>query len=249
MTDSNHTEQQLTQAVRQLWRSRNSQLSALTPLHLIGYGLLILGAIDLLEILIPPLLMNPRWEFQAFGQIIERVPVPLIGFGFIFLGGKEDRAAWEIKVMEVLSWATLLIGILYFLLLPLGVLNTLRIDRLNRQDITAQTNAVQEQIQQAKEQLATIQTAEELQILVNVLSGADIPPIPAGDTQLDDLKQALTSSLEENEAALEIEARQTLRSRRQDLIETSVKWNLGALITGTLYVLIWRSTVWARQKM
>ena len=30
--------------------------------------------------------MNPAWEFQTFGGLVERVAVPLIGLVFVFYG-------------------------------------------------------------------------------------------------------------------------------------------------------------------
>lgn len=247
MTDPD-TEQQLTQAVRQLWRSRTGILLSLKPLRIVGYGLLLLGIIDLAEILIPPVFLNPRWEFQAFGQIIERVPVPLIGLGFIFLGGKEERTAWENRLVPALSWLTLIVAVVYFLLVPLGIVNTLRIDRLNQQEIAAQTTQVQEQIQQAKDQLALAKTPEELQALLSALSGREIPALPTAEGQVDELKTLLETNLEENETAVSSQASGTLASTRRDLMERSIKWNLGSLIAGALYLFVWRSTFWARRK-
>lgn len=246
MTDTN-SEQQITQAVRQLWRSRTGIMRSLTPLHLAGYGLLILGLIDLAEILLPPVLTNPRWEFQAFGQIIERVPVPLIGLGLVFIGGTEERNKLETNVIKILSWFTLVAGILYFLLVPLGIINTLRIDSQNRQEIAAQTDEVRQQIEEAKSQLASIQTTDDLQTLVSALSGQAAPSLEGGEAEVDDFKEQLTTTIEQNEIALESQAREALSSQRRSLLEKSVKWNLGALVTGALYVLIWRSTAWARR--
>lgn len=244
MTDAN-SEQQLTQAVRQLWRSRTGMVRSLTPLRLAGYGLLLLSLIDLAEILIPPVLTNPLWEFQAFGQIIERVPVPLIGLGLIFIGGFEERSKLETTLVKVLSWFTLVAGVLYFLLVPLGVINTLRINSQNAQRIQAQADEIRQQFETAKSQLDNIQNTDDLQALVSALSGQAAPSIEG--TQVEEVKNEISTSIEENEAALESQTRQEIAAERRSLLERSVKWNLGALITSALYILIWRSTGWARQ--
>ncbi len=55
--------------------------------RLVGYGLLVLALFDLIHILIPLQLMNPMWEFQTVGALVERVPVPLLQGYFIL-----DRA-------------------------------------------------------------------------------------------------------------------------------------------------------------
>ncbi|MEO1095927.1 MAG: HpsJ family protein [Cyanobacteria bacterium J06638_28] len=240
--------EQISQVVRQLWKVKTSLLRSLQPLHLVGYCLLLLGLFDLAEILIPPVLLNPQWEFNAFGQIIERVPVLLIGFGFVFVGGNEERLRLEIPLVRILSWLTLVAGILYLLLLPLSVVNTLRIDSQNQQQIAAQTEALQLQATQAREQVANIQTEEEMLALIQSLSGQNIP-FPEGDLNIPDLKEQVTTSIEEQEGNILAQAESAKTSRRLDLLETSVKWNLGTLVTGIVYILIWRSTVWARRKV
>lgn len=54
-------------------------------LRFIGYGLLILTLFDVIYIIVPPLFMNPAWELQTLGTLVEHTPVPLIGIGLIFL--------------------------------------------------------------------------------------------------------------------------------------------------------------------
>lgn len=240
--------EQISQVVRQLWKVKTGLLRSLQPLHLIGYCLLLLGLFDLAEILIPPVLLSPQWEFNAFGQIIERVPVMLIGFGFVFVGGNEERLRVEIPIVRVLSWLTLVAGILYLLMFPLGVVNTLRIDGQNQQQIASQTEELQSQAVQAREQVANIQTEEEMLTLIQSLSGQNIT-FPEGELNITDLKEQVTASIEEQESNILAQAESAKTSRRLSLLETSVKWNLGTLITGIIYILIWRSTVWARRKV
>lgn len=240
--------EQISQVVRQLWKVKTGLLRSLQPLHLVGYCLLLLGLFDLAEILIPPVLLSPQWEFNAFGQIIERVPVMLIGFGFVFVGGNEERLRVEIPIVRVLSWLTLVAGILYLLMFPLGVVNTLRIDGQNQQQIASQTEELQSQAVQAREQVANIQTEEEMLTLIQSLSGQNIT-FPEGELNITDLKEQVTASIEEQESNILAQAESAKTSRRLSLLETSVKWNLGTLITGIIYILIWRSTVWARRKV
>jgi hypothetical protein len=163
----------------------------------VGYGLVLLGLLDLAESLIPPTLLNPQ--------------------------------------------------IVFFLLLPLSVVNTLRIDRQNQRQITAQTEELQAQVDQAKAQVSDIDTEEDLLNLVQALSGQEVAPATDG-LNVSELKNQITTSIEANEADLLAEAENAMSSRRRDLLEKSVKWNIGTLITGLIYILIWRSTLWARQR-
>lgn len=238
--------EQINQVVRQLWKSKGGLLRSLQPLRLVGYCLLVLGFLDLGEILIPPLLLNPQWEFNAFGQIIERVPVMLIGLGFAFVGGKEERMAWEPSLLQGLSWLCLVAAVLYFAMVPLGVVNTVRIDRQNQQQIDSQTADLRLQAEQAKEQVASIQTQEDLLALVQSLSGQNVRAVEE-NLNVAELKDQVADSIADNEASLMAQAQTAKSSQRRGLLEKSLKWNLGALVTGFIYILIWRNTLWARR--
>ncbi|NJL86855.1 MAG: hypothetical protein HC886_14250 [Leptolyngbyaceae cyanobacterium SM1_1_3] len=243
---ANAETEQVTQAVRQLWKSRAAWVRSLQPMHWIGYGLILLALLDLGEILIPPVLLNPNWEFQAFGQIIERIPVALIGFAFVFLGEKEERARWELVFLPIFSWLLLFIGIVYLLLIPLGIANTIRIDRQITNQVETQASQLGQQIQQAREQIEGISSQEELERLLAELAPADTAlNIPNGQS-LTTLKNELLTSIAENETVLSSQAKESIASRRQGLLEKSVKWNLGSLIAAILYVTMWRDSRWAR---
>ncbi|MBW4450206.1 MAG: HpsJ family protein [Spirirestis rafaelensis WJT71-NPBG6] len=54
-----------------------SQQGSMSILRSLGYGLLLLAFFDIVEMFVPPNFMNPAWEFQTFGALVERVPVPL----------------------------------------------------------------------------------------------------------------------------------------------------------------------------
>ena len=101
-------------------------------LRLVGYGLLLLSLLDLIDTLVPLNLMEPVWQFQTLGKLVEQVPVPLIGIVLIFYGSRNSWAKWEQSLLKLLSWGALLAGIGYFLLVPLGLFSTLQIDRSNQ---------------------------------------------------------------------------------------------------------------------
>ena len=57
-------------------------------LRLLGYGLLLMAVVDLFFLLIPPQFMNPLWEFQTMGAVVERIPLTLLGIVLTFYGEK-----------------------------------------------------------------------------------------------------------------------------------------------------------------
>ena len=56
-------------------------------------------------------------------QIVERAPVPILGFIFVLIGESQFR------IFKFLSWLSLLGGVLYFLLIPLSISAIVRIDQ------------------------------------------------------------------------------------------------------------------------
>lgn len=235
----------LTSFLDQIWSSNVDLSQSFRPLHWIGYGILILSFFDILETLIPPNFFNPVWELETYGAIVEQSLVPLLGLGIIFLGGQQDRATWELKLLKFLSQFTLIAGIIFFLLLPLGIFNTVRIDRASNQQIDSELESKAVEIQQAKQQLEQVQTAEELQAFLATFGSDAIPNFTSAE-QLQQAKQQIATTIATETENLEAQAA-TARSNQQiTLLKKSVKWSIGALVTGTLFISIWRGTGWAR---
>ncbi|MDY7023338.1 MAG: HpsJ family protein, partial [Cyanobacteriota bacterium] len=68
------------QSVEVLRRFNVSLLRSINLVRWVGYGFLVLSFFDLIDILYPPDFMNPAWELQTMGQIVERLAVPLLAF-------------------------------------------------------------------------------------------------------------------------------------------------------------------------
>lgn len=223
-----------------------SLLESISLWHWIGYGLLVLALIDVIALLFPPQIMNPAWEFQTIGGLVERVAVPLIGFLLVFYGEQIGRENWEFPLVKLLSWLTLLIGVLFFLLIPLGVVNTIRLDKQAQSQISSQVKQNITQIQEVKKQLATTQTAEEMETLLRRLDNQGRAPDIQTPEQLQIVKNELSTFISNAENQLSDQANTVQSNQRLTLLKNSIKWNLGALISGALFIIIWRSTRWAR---
>lgn len=212
--------------------------------RLVGYGLLLFVLFDLITVLLPPRLMNPVWEFQIIGAIVERVPLPLLGFVLIFYGAENFRSKWEVLLLKILSWAALLIAILLFLLIPLGISNTLRINELNNTQLTTQTTQQMTQLEQFQEQLNKA-TTNDLQTLLTRVQSQDTNTKDIKNPE--DLKKRLLTESNRTQENLKTQAETIRKNKRLELIKSSLKWNLGALIAGILFIRIWQATGWARQ--
>jgi hypothetical protein len=97
----------LSNQVNQVWQMNNGLFQSLRLVHWMGYGLLLISLLNLANVLYPVQFMNPRWEFELIGQMVEAAPVLLLGFVSIFLGEKALRASWEREhptFVEIVKW-------------------------------------------------------------------------------------------------------------------------------------------------
>jgi CBS domain containing-hemolysin-like protein len=216
-----------------------SQISSITIFRVLGYGLLILAVFDWVAIIYPPNFMNPSWEFQTLGTVVERIPVSLIGFVLVFFGELYSRTRWERIILKILSWLTLLLTLIFLLMIPLIIGNTVR---LNNQNITQVNNLSKEQIARAEqlEKQITEVTPEQLN---NFLKSQGRSLDGRGP---DELKNQLLSEVSKAKQEITNQAQSTQSTRALTLIKSGVKWSLGAIVSSALFFVIWKETKWAR---
>jgi hypothetical protein len=210
----------------------------------VGYTLLVLALFDTIETFVPLGFMNPAWEFRMVGVLVERVPIPLIGLILVFYGEGHFRSGWEILLLKVLSWVSLLVGMLYLLLIPLALSNTLRLYAQNESQINTQINQRISKIQTVKEQLNKAGEKDIEQLLARINPGRS--PDIKNPQDLEKIKGQLSSSIAQAENRAQTEAK-AAENQRTTLVKTSLKFNLGALVAGGSFIYIWWLTRWARR--
>lgn len=209
--------------------------------RLIGYGLLLLAFLDIIEIFVPSNFMNPTWEFQTMGRLVNQVAVPLIGILFVFSGKLEKRAKWEPRILAILSHLTLVVGLLFILLLPLNIPNTIRLYNINRDQINTDYNQKLTQANQVEQQFSRASPTDInnfLQRQGRSLNGKNP----------EELKKQVLLELTQAKQQLKKQKEANQFSTTLDLLKNSVKWNLGALISAALFITIWKQTLWARRQ-
>jgi hypothetical protein len=201
--------------------------------RIVGYALLALSLFDIVDVFVPPLFTNPAWEFQMVRSLVERVPVPLLGAVLVFSGEK------SLKIFKVLSWACLIAGMLFFLLIPLGINAGWRLDRQSEQELTTRVNQQANQLQQLQAVLNKATTPAEIQSVLTRLN----PQAGAVPTQnVDQLKTQLLTRIADGQSQLKNQAATNRANAQRLLIKNIVKSVLGALVSGTIFILIWRQT-------
>ncbi len=211
-------------------------------LRFIGYILLILSFIDVVNIFLPFQFTNPFWEFQMVGALVEHAPLSLIGSMLVFFGEKSYRQKGEKYVLKFISWAALLAGILFLLLLPLGINNTWRIDHQNVVQITNNSSQQITQIQQIKKVLSKATTNQDINQIIKSLNSQENTPQFKNPQEV---KSQLLSQIWQLEKNTNNQAQIVQNNTHKELIRNSLKWNLGALICSFAFIWIWRVTDWA----
>jgi hypothetical protein len=183
--------------------------------------------------------MDPVWEFETMGAIVERIPVPLLALGFIFFGDSQLRGQWERLLLKVLSWASLAFAVFLVLLIPFwGIISSSRINNQTVNQMTAQYDVRSQQLNELEAQLNEASPDDVATFLQD--QGVELEELEAApkEQMLMQLTQAKTR------VQKEFENQQT--SQRNTLIKSSLKWNLSALISSVLFAYVWHLTRWAR---
>jgi hypothetical protein len=182
------------------------------------------------------------WELQTIGALVEHVVAPLLGLMFVFYRPEGSINTWERKILGLLSWVSLLVGLLYLLMLPLGVIDTWRIYQYNNTQISAQLSQQSQQLQPIKQKLNQAKTDEQIEKLLASLTPQTSPKIKSPQTS----KDQLLTQISQAERSIKVQADNARGSQGQTLLKNSVKWNLGALVVGILFIWIWHLTDWTR---
>ena len=203
--------------------------------RLAGYCLLALTALDLLNLFIPFRFTDPAWEFQIVNQLVERVPVPLIGLVLVLIGEQNFR------IFKFLSWASLVVGVLFFLLIPLAISSAWRIQQQNDLQFSQRTAQFQQgaaQIQQVKTQLNQATTPEQI---TQVLRSLNPQNASAQIKNPEAVKKQVLARIAQTEEEVKLQAANQANNRFA-LIKNAVRLVLGSLISATIFLTIWGRT-------
>lgn len=221
---------------------QGEQTFSIYRLRWVGYGLLILSLLDIIATFTPPNFLNPVWELQTIGSLVERVPVPLLGLALIFFGEEYDRYDLEDLILKFLSWLCILMSLFFLLMIPLGIVNTVKINNQNSQQITQQANQQLSQLKQVEDRLNK-GTPEDLKNLASELTRLGVQ---TNTENPNELKKQILSRINPAREQLENQSKTVQSSQRLVLLKNSVKWVLGALISSVLFFTLWKGTSWAR---
>lgn len=217
--------------------SENSLRVSTKVIRLVGYGLLVLWLFDFAALFVPPRFMNPAWEFETMGRLVESVGWSLVSFAMIFFGEDSYRLRLELPLLKFLSWMCLGFAILYFAMLPLGLANTWRIRNNNDVEIGRQLAQRTAPIEEVQAKLSSdLSDAELLEVYKKLVP----PNTPLNIKNPRETKEKLLAELSASSAKIKGDLDATRTSNFRQLVKSSVKWNIGTVICAVLFLFLWR---------
>jgi hypothetical protein len=210
-------------------------------LRWVGYGLLLFALVDTVHSFLMANPADPRFGINLIGQIVERVVVPLLGFALVFFGEFYGRKTPEKLALRFLSWLCLVLAVAYFLMIPPLLLQTFGL----KSQVKAKAKEVETvqlaQLQKLEDQLKS-SSPEDIKKMATQLKSAGLPVDPS---KPDAVKTQIEGRIKAMRAQIPVQVQQQV-SQFKGLTRNAVKWTLGAIISGVLFIYLWKSSRWAR---
>lgn len=210
-----------------------------------GYCSLLFFLLDFSTIVLPPKFTDPAWELNVYGQVVERVPLLLLSFPLIFLGEYSARAKWERISTKIISWLSIAVAIVFLLAVPLGIVNTFRVQGLRQEELITNVARQNAPAQTVADRLTNAKTDAEVRNVLRLLNPqqqAAIARISKPQEIKEQLLKDIGSSISQNQAQSELVKRRIITT----LWKSSVKWTIVSLISGLFLLYVWNQSKWAR---
>lgn len=211
----------------------------------IGYCLLILFILDIISVAIPLKFTDSAWELSVYGQIIERVPILLFSFPFIFFGEYSARMKWEQIATKIISWMALVIAIIFFLGIPLGIVNTFRVQTIQQGEVIAKAAQQTGPIQEIAERLNKANTDTEIRNVLRAINPQQ-QALVSQITNPEETKKKLLTEITTSISQIQSQSDVVKRRIGTSLWKNSIKWSIVALLSGLFILYVWGQSKWAR---
>ncbi|WP_036477432.1 HpsJ family protein [Myxosarcina sp. GI1] len=212
-------------------------------INLVGYIILGLMLLDYITLFLNAKLFNPIWAWETSGKLVETVWGSLIGLILIFYRRDRDFIKpKELNFLALLSWLALFLGTVYFLITPILIGNAFRIERSQKAKFAIQISQQKERMQQYSRQLKSA-NEEQLNTLLRAYQ-QKTPELAITSPQ--QLKQNLLTQVRQQQQNSQKQLQKNFSKQRTELIETTFKWIIGAIISGIGFIMIWSHTQWTR---
>ncbi len=225
--------------------STSTELITAKLFRFAGYGLLLLAFSNFADALIPPRFgQDATWEFSTLGKLVSTSPVPIIGLVLVFCGESTARSKFGKNILKLLSWLSLLLGILYTVMLLIGVSAAIRINNENTTKANLALSQQLEQFDTAKENLKRTNNANLLKASEFLEKRA--PNIKLNRSNPTELRSQLETEISKNESGIKANIKDSQEKVSRQLIKQAGKWYFEAIVSAFVLFGIWVQTKWSR---
>lgn len=212
-------------------------------LNLVGWALLASAALRHALLFADSDFANPDWELQAFSTIASGIWVAFVGIALIFYrrpGVYIHRR--QLHLLASLRWFCLLMGIVFILAIPLGVRDTIALDRRSTQLAQEQRAIRQQRFSAARDRLSGDNiNAVQLDRLSEALL-----PAAEGTVPKDKIRGLALERIQQEEDAFNAELASQRGATRRRLLQTSLQANFGLGIAAVASIALWVTTRWVQ---
>ncbi|MDB9475715.1 HpsJ family protein [Dolichospermum circinale] len=217
--------------------SNSSDVTGLLPI--IGYALVIMSFIDFISVASQFQLQNFESQLNSISAFTEHSWIFLIGLGFIFTRyfseNQYDIRFPEIIFQKIIRWIILLIGVAFFLAIPLVFVNTGRLLKSVNNQILEQQKGNLEQIAQIEKGLNSGLTTAQIQLI-----GRNINLTPE-ELKLPEpqIKDSIKRNLLIAKTRITEAANQAKRQQLRSTWKNSFRTIIALLILAFTFVIVW----------
>ena len=215
------------------------EITAPLLLQAIGYQLLLTSTLDYLEFLVPLQLTHAVWELDTIEQFGLQVWLVLLALVLVFEVHGAVLQRIYVYLLRGMSSLALGLGILYLLLMPLGIVDSFRVCGDIEAKIQQQRDRQLEQIAQRQQ---TIETASEAELR------SQAGPM-AQNLSPEEIQAQAIQRLNNRAQQIKNQAQQSISQQQFQIFNRILPTELYLGIAVVGFFSIWRRTAWIRQPL
>jgi large-conductance mechanosensitive channel len=209
-----------------------------------GYALLLVTLVLYVNFFIPPAFGNPVWQLQLVGNLVQNLAFPVVGLTLVLYGGRNWRLRQELALVQIFSYATLIVALLFFMLLPLSLSSTVRLYNQGQAEVVQGLDQRLSAVQRVETQVKQATSDAQISQLVNQLK----VQAPSGISP-QQLKDQMLVQLTQAKSKLQAGAELQRQEQRFSVIKNFIQQALIAIIATGIFVWLWWISAWARVRL
>ena len=215
--------------------------------RLAGYSLLALAFFDYINIFVPLPFGSLNRELQMVVQLIELVPIPLLGFILVFQNSEKPRGLKEIYLLKIISWSSLIVGLLFLLLIPIIFTVNWLINNQNQLQINQRVQQTTSELQIFDKRISQVKKAEDFQNILRGLKNKGVSFEIINSEALEQTKSQISLEVTKAKTLVKKQAAQRAKQSRLIMFKNIIKYLVGAVVSGIFFIYCFFETVWVRK--